>query len=159
MHFVVVSGPDGDVNDHELPCELSKVSHIVVPESQFPATIHFPAAEFRRISLQLHELGKSFEVRVRTERVDFCMVDRFSCPVASLEPRCSDDVKVRVALDVHKPVTVNFATHFLPHFAEAASVSDSVELCVGADAPLLVRFELASNVGSSLKFFLAPLAL
>lgn len=71
----------------------------------------------------------------------------------------------RVECDVEEPVSLSFAvrykknTHlfsrYLNHFTKASGLSESVRLSMHVEAPLVVEFTLAEDLGS-LKFYLAP---
>jgi len=62
----------------------------------------------------------------------------------------------RVALTVHEPVTATFALRYLVNFAKAAPLSGAVELGLGPDAPLLVKYDLERSENGFMQFYLAP---
>merc|ERR1712072_1557179 len=73
-----------------------------------------------------------------------------------LKPRESEKPEERVALTVHEPVTATFALRYLANFAKAAPLCSTVELGLGPDSPLSVKYELESAENGSMQFYLAP---
>merc|ERR1711994_878116 len=73
-----------------------------------------------------------------------------------LKPREAERAEDRVALTVHEPVTATFALRYLVNFAKAAPLSGSVELGLGPDAPLLVKYDLERSENGFMQFYLAP---
>merc|ERR1719251_458458 len=73
-----------------------------------------------------------------------------------LKPREAEKAEDRVALTVHEPVTATFALRYLVNFAKAAPLSGSVELGLGPDAPLLVKYDLERSENGFMQFYLAP---
>ena len=62
----------------------------------------------------------------------------------------------QVTLTVHEPVTATFALRYLVNFSKAEKLCGSVELGLGPDAPLLVKYDLESGENGHMKFYLAP---
>merc|ERR1711924_407260 len=73
-----------------------------------------------------------------------------------IKPRESEKAEDRVALNVKEPVIATFALAYLVKFAKAAPLSGQVELGVGADMPISVKFELDSAENGHMQFHLAP---
>merc|ERR1711896_129189 len=73
-----------------------------------------------------------------------------------LKPRESEKPEERVTLTVHESVTATFALRYLVTFAKAAPLSSSVELGLGPDSPLSVKYELESAENGHMQFYLAP---
>ena len=65
-------------------------------------------------------------------------------------------VLFQVTLTVHEPVTATFALRYLVNFSKAEKLCGSVELGLGPDAPLLVKYDLESGENGHMKFYLAP---
>merc|ERR1712227_1188933 len=73
-----------------------------------------------------------------------------------LKPREADKPEDKVSLTVHEPVTATFALRYLVNFAKAAPLCGSVELGLGPDAPLLVKYELEKNEMGTCSFIWPP---
>merc|ERR1712224_506224 len=73
-----------------------------------------------------------------------------------LKPREAEKPEDKVSVTVHEPVTATFALRYLVNFAKAAPLCGFVELGLGSDAPLLVRYELEKADNGFLQFYLAP---
>merc|ERR1712039_694432 len=72
-----------------------------------------------------------------------------------LKPRESEKPEERVTLAVHEPVTATFALRYLVNFAKAAPLCGAVELGLGPDAPLLVKYDLEKTDNGYMQFYLA----
>merc|ERR1712107_77376 len=73
-----------------------------------------------------------------------------------LKPRESEKPEECVTLTVHEPVTATFALRYLVNFAKAAPLCGTVELGMGPDAPLMVKYHLESADNGHMQFYLAP---
>ncbi|CAJ1406073.1 unnamed protein product [Effrenium voratum] len=73
-----------------------------------------------------------------------------------LKPRQGDKPEETVSLTVHEPVSATFALRYLVNFAKAEKLCGSVELGLGPDAPLLVKYSLESADKGHMQFYLAP---
>merc|ERR1711879_206242 len=62
----------------------------------------------------------------------------------------------KVTLTVHEPVTATFALRYLVNFSKAAPLCGSVELGLGPDAPLMVKYDLEKADNGYMQFYLAP---
>merc|ERR1712113_1173870 len=73
-----------------------------------------------------------------------------------LKPREAEKPEERVSLIVHEAVTATFALRYLVTFAKAAPLSSTVELGLGPDSPLSVKYELENADNGYMQFYLAP---
>merc|ERR1712151_1493828 len=73
-----------------------------------------------------------------------------------LKPREAEKPEEKVTLTVHEPVVATFALRYLVNFANAAPLCGIVELGLGPDAPLLVRYNLENADNGHMQFYLAP---
>merc|ERR1712012_786594 len=62
----------------------------------------------------------------------------------------------KVMLTVHEPVAATFALRYLVNFAKAAPLCGTVELGLGPDAALLVKYMLDVTDNGHMQFYLAP---
>lgn len=61
---------------------------------------------------------------------------------------------LNVDIELTEPVNLTFSLKYLVNFCKAAGLSKSVKLCLSAEVPLLVEYNLAGS--SYLRFYLAP---
>merc|ERR1711877_89197 len=73
-----------------------------------------------------------------------------------LKPREAEKPEDKVSLTVHEAVTATFALRYLVNFSKAAPLCGTVELGLGPDAPLLVKYELEKAENGHMQFYLAP---
>jgi len=73
-----------------------------------------------------------------------------------LKPREAEKPEDRVTLTVQESVTATFALRYLVTFAKAAPLSSTVELGLGPDSPLMVKYELENAENGHMQFYLAP---
>merc|ERR1712151_103060 len=73
-----------------------------------------------------------------------------------LKPRESEKLEEAVSLSVFEPVVATFALRYLVNFAKAAPLCGGVELGLGPDAPLHVKFHLETSDNGYMEFYLAP---
>ena len=73
-----------------------------------------------------------------------------------LKPREAEKPEDRVTLKVNEAVTATFALRYLVTFAKAAPLSSTVELGLGPDSPLSVKYELENAENGYMQFYLAP---
>lgn len=59
-----------------------------------------------------------------------------------------------VEIDLSEPVALTFSLKYLVNFCKATGLSNSVQLCLSNEVPLLVEYALSHN--SYLRFYLAP---
>merc|ERR1711957_899249 len=126
--FQCESGADDRIADFDLKLMQIESEHMEIPEQQYKVTVRLPSAEFQKICRDLKEFGETMQIKATK----------------------------KVALTVHEPVTATFALRYLVNFAKAAPLCGAVELGLGPDAPLLVKYELEKAENGFMQFYLAP---
>merc|ERR1712046_371052 len=102
------------------------------------------------------EFGETMQMSASKEGIKFSVAGDVGSGNVMLKPREAEKPEEKVTLSVHEPVTATFALRYLVTFAKAAPLSGTVELGLGPDAPLLVKFDLESTENGYLQFYLAP---
>merc|ERR1712146_409535 len=102
------------------------------------------------------EFGETMQISASKDGIKFSVQGDLGCGNVMLKPRESDKLEERVALTVHEPVVATFALRYLNNFAKAAPLCGAVELGLGPDAPLLVKYDLDSADNGHMQFYLAP---
>jgi len=156
VHFQCEGGGDDRIADFELKLMQIESEHMEIPEQQYKVVAKLPSAEFQKICRDLKEFGETMQVRATKEGVTFSVQGDVGSGNVMLKPRESEKPEDRVALTVHEPVSATFALRYLVNFAKAAPLCGSVELGLGPDAPLLVKYDLENSDNGHMQFYLAP---
>jgi proliferating cell nuclear antigen len=156
VSFQCESGADDRIADFELKLMQIESEHMEIPEQQYKVIAKLPSAEFQKICRDLKEFGETMQVKASKEGITFSVQGDVGGGNVMLKPRESEKPEERVALTVHEPVTATFALRYLVNFAKAAPLSGAVELGLGPDAPLLVKYELEKAENGFMQFYLAP---
>jgi proliferating cell nuclear antigen len=154
--FQCESGADDRIADFDLKLMQIESEHMEIPEQQYKVTAKLPSAEFQKICRDLKEFGETMQVKASKEGITFSVQGDVGGGNVMLKPREAEKPEERVALTVHEPVTATFALRYLVNFAKAAPLSGSVELGLGPDAPLLVKYDLEKSENGHMQFYLAP---
>merc|ERR1712050_233689 len=101
-------------------------------------------------------MGETMQIKANKEGITFSVQGDVGSGNVLLKPRESDKPEEKVALTVHEPVTATFALRYLVNFAKAAPLCATVELGLGPDAPLLVKYNLETGDNGYMQFYLAP---
>merc|ERR1711874_519382 len=130
--------------------------HMEIPEQQYKVVAKLPSSEFLRICRDLKEFGETMVVNASKEGITFSVQGDVGSGNVLLKPRESEKPEEKVALTVHEPVVATFALRYLVNFAKAAPLCGTVELGLGPDAPLLVKYNLETGDNGYMQFYLAP---
>merc|ERR1712007_20488 len=113
-----------------------------IPEQQYKVLAKLPSGEFLRICRDLKEFGETMVVNASKEGIRFSVQGDIGTGNVLLKPRESEKAEESVSLTVHEPVNATFALRYLVTFSKAAPLCGTVELGLGPDAPLLVKFDV-----------------
>merc|ERR1712217_275279 len=109
---------------------------------QYKVTARLPSSEFQKICRDLKEFGETLQMNASKEGIKFSVAGDVGSGNVMLKPREAEKPEDKVTLTVHEPVIATFALRYLVNFAKAAPLCGIVELGLGPDAPLLVRYDL-----------------
>jgi len=149
-------GGDDRIADFDLKLMQIESEHMEIPEQQYKVVAKLPSAEFQKICRDLKEFGETMQIKAGKDGLTFSVQGDLGAGNVMLKPRESEKPEERVALKVDEPVTATFALRYLVNFSKAAPLCGAVELGLGPDAPLLVKYELESTENGHLQFYLAP---
>jgi len=149
-------GGDDRIADFDLKLMQIESEHMEIPEQQYKVVAKLPSAEFQKICRDLKEFGETMQVKAGKDGLTFSVQGDLGAGNVMLKPRESEKPEERVALKVDEPVTATFALRYLVNFSKAAPLCGAVELGLGPDAPLLVKYELETTENGHLQFYLAP---
>mmetsp|Transcript_83547 Transcript_83547/g.269320 ORF Transcript_83547/g.269320 Transcript_83547/m.269320 type:complete len:259 (-) Transcript_83547:172-948(-) len=149
-------GGEDRIADFDLKLMQIESEHMEIPEQHYKVVVKLPSSEFQRICRDLREFGETMQIKASKEGITFSVQGDLGAGNVLLKPREADKPEDRVSLTVHEPVTATFALRYLVNFSKAAPLCGSVELGLGADAPLLVKYDLENADNGHMQFYLAP---
>merc|ERR1712054_473169 len=149
-------GQDDRIADFDLKLMQIESEHMEIPEQHYKVVAKLPSGEFQKICKDLKEFGETMQVSASKEGIKFSVQGDVGSGNVMLKPRESEKPEDKVTLTVHEPVTATFALRYLVNFAKAAPLCGVVELGLGPDAPLLVRYDLETGDNGFMQFYLAP---
>mmetsp|Transcript_83542 Transcript_83542/g.269300 ORF Transcript_83542/g.269300 Transcript_83542/m.269300 type:complete len:259 (-) Transcript_83542:221-997(-) len=149
-------GGEDRIADFDLKLMQIESEHMEIPEQQYKVVVKLPSSEFQRICRDLREFGETMQIKASKEGITFSVQGDLGAGNVLLKPREADKPEDRVSLTVHEPVTATFALRYLVNFSKAAPLCGSVELGLGPDAPLLVKYDLENADNGHMQFYLAP---
>merc|ERR1712054_497012 len=156
VNFQCESSEDDRIADFDLKLMQIESEHMEIPEQQYKVVARMPSSEFQKICKDLKEFGETLQMSASKDGLKFSVQGDLGNGNIMLKPREADKPEEKVTLTVHEPVTATFALRYLVNFSKAAPLSGSVELGLGPDAPLLVKYDLESADKGHLQFSLAP---
>merc|ERR1711866_17054 len=149
-------GGEDRIADFDLKLMQIESEHMEIPEQQYKVVAKLPSAEFQKICRDLKEFGETMQISASKEGIKFSVAGDVGSGNVMLKPREAEKPEDKVTLTVHEPVIATFALRYLVNFAKAAPLCGSVELGLGPDAPLLVRYDLEKAENGFMQFYLAP---
>merc|ERR1712217_238023 len=156
VSFQCETGEEDRISEFDLKLMQIESEHMEVPEQHDKVTAKRPSAEFQKICRDLKEFGETMQIKASKEGIKFSVQGDLGAGNVMLKPREADKPEDKVSLTVHEPVTATFALRYLVTFSKAAPLSGVVELGLGPDAPLLVKYALESADKGHMQFYLAP---
>merc|ERR1711904_645597 len=156
LNFQCESSDDDRIADFDLKLMQIESEHMEIPEQHYKVVARLPSSEFQKICKDLKEFGETMQVSASKEGIKFSVQGDVGTGNVILKPRESEKPEEKVTLTVQEPVTATFALRYLVNFAKAAPLCGVVELGLGPDAPLSVKYDLDKSENGHLQFYLAP---
>merc|ERR1711977_325336 len=159
LNFQCESSDDDRIADFDLKLMQIESEHMEIPEQHYKVVVRLPSSDFQKICKDLKEFGETMQVSASKEGIKFSVQGDVGAGNVMLKPRDApspDKPDEAVSLTVHEPVTATFALRYLVNFSKAAPLCGAVELGLGPDAPLLVRYDLEKPDNGFMQFYLAP---
>merc|ERR1712159_564152 len=156
VSFQCESSAEDRIADFDLKLMEIESEHMEIPEQQYKVVAKMPSSEFQKICRDLKEFGETKQISASKEGLRFSVQGDIGAGNVMLKPRESEKEEEKVSLTVHEPVTATFALRYLANFAKAAPLCGSVELSLGPDSPLSVKYDLEKKDNGHLQFYLAP---
>merc|ERR1712084_100101 len=156
INFQCENNEDDRIADFDLKLMQIESEHMEIPEQQFKVVAKLPSSEFLKVCRDLKEFGETMQIQASKDGIRFSVQGDVGTGNVVLKPRDSEKPEDRVSLTVHESVTATFALRYLVTFAKAAPLSSTVELGLGPDSPLSVKYELEKADNGYMQFYLAP---
>merc|ERR1711948_121285 len=156
VNFQCESSEEDRIADFDLKLMQIESEHMEIPEQHYKVLVKLPSSEFQKICRDLKEFGETMHVNASKDGIKFSVSGDVGAGNVVLKPRESDKPEEKVTLTVHEPVSATFALRYLVTFAKAAPLCGTVELGLGPDAPLLVKYDLENADNGHMQFYLAP---
>ena len=113
-----------------------------------------PSGEFSRIIRELAQLAESVKIQTSKKSIVFSINGDIVNGDMELKENNSTRPNENIKIDVDEQVTNSFSLTFLNQFTRASLLSESVNLYMSENTPLVVDFPIGDY--GSLKFYLAP---
>merc|ERR1712026_572287 len=156
VSFQCETGEEDRISEFDLKLMQIESEHMEIPEQQYRVTAKMPSAEFQKICRDLKEFGETMQIKANKEGITFSVQGDVGSGNVLLKPWEAEKPEEKVTLTVHEPVAATFALRYLVNFAKAAPLCGTVELGLGPDAPLLVKYDLEKTDNGHMQFYLAP---
>jgi proliferating cell nuclear antigen len=156
VSFDCESGEDDRIAVSDWKVMQIESEHMEVPEQHYKVVAKLPSAEFRKICRDLKEPGERMQLKATKERITFSVQGDMGSGNVVLRPRDAEKPEDKVSFTVHELVNATVALRYQVNVAKAAPLCGTVELGLGPDAPLLVRYNLENADNGQLQFYLAP---
>merc|ERR1711990_228116 len=156
LNFQCENSQDDRIADFDLKLMQIESEHMEIPEQQYKVVVKIPSGEFQKICRDLKEFGETMTLTATKEGIKFSVAGDVGAGNVFIKPRESANSSEKVSVTVHENVTSNFALRYLVNFAKAAPLCGAVELGLGPDAPLLVKYDLDRTDNGYMQFYLAP---
>merc|ERR1712050_339000 len=154
--FQCEGGDQDRISEFDLKLMQIESEHMEIPEQQYKVLANLPSSEFQKICRDLKEFGETMQIQASKDGIRFSVQGDVGTGNVVLKPREAEKPEERVSLTVHEAVTATFALRYLVNFSKAAPLCGSVELGLGPDAPLSVKYELENADNGYMQFYLAP---
>jgi len=154
--FQCESTQEDRIADFDLKLMQIESEHMEIPEQHYKVIAKLPSAEFQKICRDLKEFGETMQMSAGKDGIKFSVQGDVGAGNVMLKPREAEKPEERVTLTVQEPVTATFALRYLVIFAKATPLSGVVELGLGSDAPLSVKYDLETADNGFVQFYLAP---
>jgi len=156
VNFQCETSEEDRIADFDLRLMQIESEHMEIPEQQYKVVVKMPSSEFLRICRDLKEFGETMVVNASKEGIRFSVQGDIGTGNVLLKPREAAKPEDSVSLTVQEPVNATFALRYLVTFSKAAPLCGTVELGLGPEAPLLVKFDIDNADNGYLQFYLAP---
>ncbi|TLD28407.1 hypothetical protein PspLS_03800 [Pyricularia sp. CBS 133598] len=149
------SSENDRISEYDLKLMDIDQEHLGIPDTDYAATVTMPSAEFRRICTDLLAMSDSVTIDATKDGIKFsCNGDIGSGAVTLRSHTNVEKPTENIEIELTEPVSLTFSLKYLVNFCKASALSGQVKICLSAEVPLLVEYNLSGS--SYLRFYLAP---
>lgn len=149
------SSENDRISEYDLKLMDIDQEHLGIPDTDYAATVAMPSAEFRRICTDLLAMSDSVTIDANKDGIKFsCNGDIGSGAVTLRSHTNVEKPAENIEIELTEPVSLTFSLKYLVNFCKASALSGQVKICLSAEVPLLVEYNLSGS--SYLRFYLAP---
>jgi len=156
VSFQTESNAEDKIAQFDLKLIEIESDNMEIPEQTYKCVAKLPSAEFLKIVRDLKEFGETMQISASKDGIKFSVQGDLGSGNVMLKPRDSDRLEEKVSVTVHEPVVASFALRYLNNFAKAAPLCGGVEMGLGSDMPLSVKYDLDNPENGHIQFHLAP---
>merc|ERR1712019_269725 len=147
LNFQCENSEDDRIADFDLKLMQIESEHMEIPEQQYKVVAKLPSSEFLKVCRDLKEFGETMQIQASKDGIRFSVQGDVGTGNVALKPR------ERVSLTVHEAITATFALRYLVTFSKAAPLCSTVELGLGPDSPLSVKYALENADNGYMQFY------
>jgi len=153
LTMVFESKTEEKISEFNLNLLTLDSEHLGIPETEYSANVTLSSGEFSRICRELTQITDTLNLALDKESIRFSVTGDIGAGSITLRHNESDKAEERTLLEVTDPVNMSFALRYLNLFNKAATLSDTVEINICPDMPIVVKYGF--EIGH-IKYFLAP---
>jgi len=153
--FVFKSPSEDKVSHFGLKLMDIDSEHLGIPETEYKCNVRMSSSEFQRICRDLGVLGDTLTIAVNKDNVQFGVsgeIGKGEMTINSSSDTGEDSVQTDI--DCQEPTSLKFAMRYLNFFTKATGLSNSVQLSMSPEVPLMVEYRI-DEVGY-VRYYLAP---
>lgn len=126
-----------------------------IPDTEYPTSIKLGSSDFFKICKELNTVADVVQFQV-SDANSFCLSYKGKSGKGKIVLKSKIDEKEEGSIIIKCEEEVNslYGLSYLNNFAKANSLSNSVEICLSSQFPMMISYDI-DNVGF-MKFFLAP---
>merc|ERR550525_190869 len=130
--------------------------HLGIPDTDYKCTVNMSSGEFQRICRDLMVLGDTLTIAVNKENVQFSVNGDIGKGNMTIRSTTASDGAEEESTQItcQEPVTQTFALRYLNFFTKATTLSNSVNLAMSPEVPLMVEYQI-DEIGH-VRYYLAP---
>mmetsp|Transcript_57336 Transcript_57336/g.145851 ORF Transcript_57336/g.145851 Transcript_57336/m.145851 type:complete len:260 (+) Transcript_57336:40-819(+) len=156
LSFQYLANDEDRIAEFDMKLMQIETEHMEIPEQHHEVLVKMPSAEFHRICRDLKDFGETMRMNATKGGITFSVHSDLGAGNVLLKPRESERPEERVTLTVYQPVIATFSLRYLVHFSRGAPLCSSVQMGLGPDTPLWVKYDLEHADKGYMQFYLAP---
>jgi len=143
-------------SDFELKLLDIQSEPLTIPTMDYSVTVSMPSAEFQKICKDLSVLGDTVIISATKDGIKFSTSgDIAKGNVLVKSSLDMDEGKDRTTIRLEEPVEMTFALRYLNLFSKATGLSETVNLNMSKEVPLVIEYSIDGGRGY-LRYYLAP---